>query len=99
MLVTQTVRPPPLVLMVDAHEDTREMCGCLLRQLHGFAVQDTATACNALRMVAESAPDVIVTEMALPGVEGYELCRRLREHSTMRATPIRDALDEKPNAP
>jgi len=74
--------------MVDAHEDTREMCGCLLRRLHGLAVQGAATACDALRMVAESAPDIIVTEMALPGVDGYELCRRLREQAKMRATPI-----------
>jgi putative two-component system response regulator len=54
----------------------------------GFRVLEAATGVEALDIVAESPPDVISTEMWLAGLDGYELCRRLRANLETRLTPI-----------
>jgi CheY-like chemotaxis protein len=69
---------PPLVLVVEDLDDARETIGELL-QLAGFAVELAADGLAALAVVAVREPQVALVDIGLPGLDGYELARRLRQ--------------------
>jgi two-component system OmpR family response regulator len=68
---------PVRLLLVDADDD---LDPTFLGALHdnGFEVTAVASGGEALRTVMQSKPDVIVTEVALPDVNGFEICRLMR---------------------
>ncbi len=69
-----TQRPAPVVLLIDDHDDTRDMYAVALRQ-RGFDVYDAADGPAALRQASEHAPSIIVTDLRLRGeVSGLDLC-------------------------
>ncbi len=47
----------------------------------GFGVETAATASQAQALIARSVPDCVILDVMLPGESGFELCRRVREHS------------------
>lgn len=61
-------------------EDDEPMRRAITRglQLHDFAVQEAATAEDALAVVARRAPQLMVVDVGLPGMSGIDLCRELR---------------------
>ncbi len=61
-------------------EDDREMRSLLLRSLayEGYQVESVATGEEAMEKVASAAPDLVVLDLMLPGIDGLEVCRRLR---------------------
>ncbi|AUX41619.1 two-component hybrid sensor and regulator [Sorangium cellulosum] len=65
------------ILVVDDEEDTRELVAAMLEQCgaHVTAVASTAEALAALRALQ---PDVLVSDIAIPGEDGYELIRKVR---------------------
>ncbi|MBI3981780.1 MAG: response regulator transcription factor [Gemmatimonadetes bacterium] len=73
---------PPGVLVV---EDDRRLRATLKAALaaHGFAVTDAASGEEALALAKERAHDVVVLDLALPGIDGIEVARRLRAWSTV----------------
>lgn len=78
---------PFVVLLVEDHEDTRAMCALGLA-LEGFAVREAASAAAALAILDRETPDIVVTDLAMPGMDGVELCRRIRERPSGRRVPI-----------
>jgi DNA-binding response OmpR family regulator len=79
--------PKPLVLVVDDEPIVAEVVGRYLRR-DGFAVQSASTGPEGLAAALDktNAPRAIVLDVMLPGLDGLEVCRRLREsHVT---TPI-----------
>ncbi|WP_439627443.1 response regulator [Gemmata sp.] len=69
---------PVSVLVVDDNEDTRVTLGMVL-ELEGFAVRLARDAPTALEAVAAARPDAVVLDIGMPGMDGWELARRLRE--------------------
>ena len=70
--------PRPQILVVDDDADMRfYLAGCL-RSLAGGAVRQAADGAEALRMAQDEAPDLVVTDYALPGLSGAALCDALR---------------------
>src|SRR5215469_7407695 len=69
----QTVK----ILVVD---DDRALCGALRRALtlDGYEVQTAEDGTQALGLVAQAVPDAVVLDVGLPGIDGLEVCRRLR---------------------
>jgi CheY-like chemotaxis protein len=65
------------VLVVDDNEEFTELFAMELRS-GGYTVQVAGDGPNALRIASEQPPDVIFTDLTLPGMDGYELARRLR---------------------
>jgi signal transduction histidine kinase/ActR/RegA family two-component response regulator len=65
------------VLIVEDDEDARELFAMVLSS-HGAAVQRAASSAEALRCLAESVPNVLVSDIGLPGQDGYELISRIR---------------------
>ncbi|MFY0540625.1 hybrid sensor histidine kinase/response regulator [Nannocystis pusilla] len=74
--------PPELaglrVLIVDDERDTREMLGMLLRRC-GVEVSLAASAAEALRLIESERPDVLVSDIGMPGEDGYSLLEKLRK--------------------
>jgi len=74
------------ILVVDDRPDSRYATTRVLARA-GFDVRETATGRDALRL-ARTAPDVIVLDIALTDIDGFEVCRRLKSDAATRAIPI-----------
>ena len=81
------VADPPHVLLVEDDRDTREMY-CQYLSYSGLNVTEAATGRRALESVARQLPDVVVTDIAMPEMDGLELSRRLRAQAPTRDVPI-----------
>ena len=68
----------PLVLVVD---DEHYMCNILRRILEkeGYKVITAPEGTTALKLTEENNPDVILLDLMMPGIDGREVCRRVRE--------------------
>ncbi|MDQ3487838.1 MAG: ATP-binding protein, partial [Acidobacteriota bacterium] len=65
------------VLVVDDHADARDLIQRVLGDC-GAVVHVAASADEAVRLVMEHKPDVLVSDIGMPGADGYELLRRIR---------------------
>jgi PAS domain S-box-containing protein len=65
------------VLVVDDEEDTRELLAFGLSSC-GARVSSAASADAALKALAEELPEVLISDIGMPGADGYELIRRVR---------------------
>lgn len=70
------------VLVVDDERNIREVLAQYL-EVAGFAVIEAADGATALRLAATTPPDLVVLDLMLPGIDGMEVCRRLRAESTI----------------
>jgi CheY-like chemotaxis protein len=75
------------VLLVDDNVDAMEMMAFLLAEM-GYEAHTTADAGNLVQMALSLRPDVIVLDIGLPGVDGYELARRLKGHPQLASTRL-----------
>ena len=73
----QRARQPRRVLLVEDERDSREMLGLLLSSV-GHEVRDAADGATGLDVAKNWSPDVIVVDLGLPGLDGYEVARRVR---------------------
>ena len=71
--------PQPRILVVEDLEDAREALGELLR-LYGYEVELAADGPQGVEMAVRSSPDVALVDIGLPGLDGYQVARRVREH-------------------
>ena len=77
----------PLVLLVEDDRDTREMYSEFL-SYSGMRVTEASSGPRALDSARAERPDVIVTDIAMPGMDGIELSRKLRASEPTRDVPI-----------
>jgi CheY-like chemotaxis protein len=57
-------------------------------RLDGFETRSAARGEEALEQAAEEAPDAVVLDVMMPGMDGYEVCRRLRELPGLAQVPV-----------
>ncbi len=74
---------PLSILVVEDQEDTAQSTAQLLA-LHGHRVEIAKSGPEALRVSAASTPDVILLDIGLPGMDGWEVARRLRCQATAK---------------
>ncbi|MGH3273050.1 MAG: response regulator transcription factor, partial [Streptosporangiaceae bacterium] len=67
----------PQVLVVDDEPNIRELVQIALK-FHGCSVTTAATGAEALRQANATRPDLVVLDVMLPDMDGFEVCRRLR---------------------
>ena len=77
----------PLVLVVEDDPETRQFYSDAL-QREGFVVEQAHNGHQALHKALEMDPDLILTDIAVPGIDGIELCRRLRADSRTHDIPV-----------
>jgi DNA-binding response OmpR family regulator len=68
---------PALIINVDDNEPSRYVRSRILINA-GFHVHDAATGAEAVRLIAEQKPDLVLLDVHLPDVNGIELCRRIK---------------------
>jgi two-component system alkaline phosphatase synthesis response regulator PhoP len=75
------------ILIVDDEEDIRELVELnLVRE--GYVVLTCETGEQALTMVRAKQPDLIVLDLMLPGIDGLEVCKRLKADSSFQEIPV-----------
>ncbi len=79
-------RLPVSVLYVDDDEDNRHTLTFFLEQ-EGFRTREAATGQEALRLAADK-PDVIILDVGLPDMDGFEVCRRIKSHPATAGIPV-----------
>ena len=77
----------PSVLLVEDDRDGRRMYTDWLTHA-GFRVDQAHNGLQALERALESGPDVVVTDLNIPGIDGFELTRRLKHDPRTREVPV-----------
>ena len=73
------------LLLVDDEDNLRSMLSAALRH-SGFEISTATNGREALDMVATTTPDLIVLDVMMPELDGFEVCRRLRADDN--TTPV-----------
>ena len=77
----------PLILVVDDYEDAREMYAEYLR-FCGFRVAEARNGNEALEQAFALVPDLILMDLSLPGMDGWEATRQLKSDERTRNIPV-----------
>lgn len=75
------------VLIVEDTPSERELL-CHYLQEGGHYVIDASNAAEALDKAIMQKPDVIITDIVMPGMSGFELCRNLKRHPETENVPV-----------
>ncbi len=75
------------ILVVDDNLDSRELVVKILGR-RGLELHEAADGTDALEQVALVRPDLILLDISLPGMDGYEVTRRLKQDRRFAAIPI-----------
>ena len=75
------------ILVVEDHEDNRRILRDLLGAA-GYEMIEAHDGAQALEKVAASKPDLILMDIQLPGIDGYEVTRRIKADPVLSAIPI-----------
>jgi len=80
-------RERQLVLVVEDYQDAREMYAAYL-QFSGFDVAEAGNGVEAVEKATELLPDIVLMDLALPRMDGWEATRRLKGDPRTRHIPI-----------
>jgi two-component system phosphate regulon response regulator PhoB len=80
-------RESPLVLVVEDDPETRHFYALTLDR-NGFTTEEAHNGFQALDKAIAVIPDLILSDIAVPGIDGIELCRRLRADPRTAPIPI-----------
>jgi len=86
-LADDTPGKPPEVLLVDDDEVNLLLTAMALRE-RGFHITESSGGEHALKLLADWAPDVIVLDAMMPGLDGFATCRRLRAMPGYENVPV-----------
>jgi two-component system, cell cycle response regulator DivK len=87
MTAADKARAQPLVLVVEDYQDAREMYAAYL-QFSGFDVAEAGNGLEAIEKTHELLPDIVLMDLALPKLDGWEATRRLKNDPRTRHIPI-----------
>jgi len=75
------------VLVVDDNEALRALMAEFLR-VHGFNVSTASDGQTALYELSRQPPDLVLLDVQMPGLDGFEVCRRIKASPETRLTPV-----------
>jgi DNA-binding response OmpR family regulator len=81
------VTTPARILVVDDTPQNVKLLADLLG-VKGYAVMTAASGPEALALVEAERPDLVLLDVVMPGMSGYEVCRKLREQETAGVLPV-----------
>jgi CheY-like chemotaxis protein len=79
--------PSPAILNVNDDDANRYALTKTLRK-NGYRVEEARTGVEALRLVVEARPDLVVLDVNLPDINGFEVCRRIKADAQTAAIPV-----------
>lgn len=83
----RTIEPTGRILVVDDQQANRVLLRDLL-EVRGHEVMEAANGTEALARVQETPPDVVLLDVNMPGMDGFEVCRRLKAEPKTAAIPV-----------
>ncbi len=86
-------------MVIDDDADLRRLVQVTLEFTAGWAVAVAADGAAGLALVRAEAPDAVIVDLMMPGMDGYEVCRRLKQDPATATIPVvfltaRKRLDE-----
>jgi CheY-like chemotaxis protein len=75
------------ILVIDDDPQARQLVAALLEP-EGFAVRGAPAGVAGLSLAEAEPPDIILLDVQMPGMEGYEVCRRLHRNPRTRQIPV-----------
>lgn len=75
------------VLIVDDEKYVREAISFIL-QKKGYSAQEAENGEEALKKIAQEKPHIIILDVSMPEIDGFEVCKRLRKNSDTIDIPI-----------
>jgi excisionase family DNA binding protein len=83
----QAARGTPLVLVVDDDDRLREFVRVNL-EMDGYAVREASNAEEGLAALEEESPDLILLDVMMPGMDGWDMLRRVQERHGVGTIPV-----------
>ena len=84
---TDSIPPAPNVLIVDDSPDNLELLARMLQD-RGFRARPVLSGERALQAAQSELPDLVLLDINMPAMDGYEVCRRLKADATLKAVPV-----------
>src|SRR5207237_7013568 len=84
---TAVVRAGARILVVDDTPPNVKLLEDLLG-FHGYEVEAAASGEEALEMMDERAPDLVLLDILMPGLSGYDVCRAIRSNPRLQMLPV-----------
>lgn len=78
---------PKKILIVDDNQDSRELAVKVLKN-RGYQIIEARDGEEALEKALAEKPDLILMDISIPKINGYEVTRRLKSQADFKATPI-----------
>ncbi len=79
--------PAARILVVDDEPTNRELLRDTL-EVRGYAVEEAGSGAEALARIAAAPPDVVLLDVSMPGLDGLEVCRRLKANPQTAPLPV-----------
>ncbi|MEW5858385.1 MAG: response regulator [Cyanobacteriota bacterium] len=87
MVPLQNKRQAPRILAVDDIEDNLSLLEAILRE-EGYEVDTATNGKSALAKIEASLPDLVLMDAMMPGMDGYEVIRRIRQNKKLPFIPV-----------
>ena len=75
------------ILLVDDKPQNRRLIEAMLVP-YGYAISSASSGEEALQLTVDNPPDLILLDVVMPGLSGYEVCRRIRANDATRFLPV-----------
>jgi len=75
------------ILVIDDDLDTITLIGLML-QRRGFEVYKAQSGAEAFSFLAHTMPDLVLLDVMMPGMDGYEVCRRIKANPLLNQLPV-----------
>jgi CheY-like chemotaxis protein len=88
--------PPARILIVDDESKNRQLLEVML-QPEGYVVWSASSGAEALSLVARESPDLVVLDVMMPGMDGYQVTAKIKADLATRHIPVilLTALDDR----
>jgi two-component system alkaline phosphatase synthesis response regulator PhoP len=76
------------ILIAEDERDIRELIAFSLQGLGGFSVVQASNGVDAVERAAAELPDLILMDVRMPRMTGYEACKKLKENDSTKSIPV-----------
>lgn len=76
------------ILIVDDMKPNRDLLSAVLTENEGYVTVEAASGKKALEAIKKDMPDIILLDVMMPEMNGFEVCKKLKEDEKYRAIPI-----------
>ena len=82
-----TPRTTAEIVLVDDIDANLQLLSTILTR-EGYSVHTAGEGAAALDLIVTEVPDLVITDVMMPGMDGFELCRRVKSNPATRLTPV-----------